>query len=131
MNFTAYRTAYRTTQTSAALFHIQHLDLAPEGWRPCVEKIAEGFSEIVGEHTYCLNCGDVIEGMQGHRVDCVTMVARRILANEPLLHARLRGAAPDVYVRLDAAFSETGVGPVRTAGRINFTAPVACTGTDG
>jgi len=67
----------------------QHLELAPEGWRQCVEKIAEGYAEVVGGHVYCLNCDGVLQGAQGHDVHCVTMVARRMLANEPLLHAHL------------------------------------------
>ncbi len=97
-------TLHRNVQPDAPLFSIQNLNLAPDGWRPCVEKIADGFVEVIGEHTYCLNCGAVIEGKQGHRLACMTMVARRILANEPLLHARLRSTAADVYMRLDAVF---------------------------
>lgn len=74
--------------SSTPMFHIQHLELAPEGWRLCVHRIAEGFAEVIGENAYCLNCGGVLDGKQGHDVTCLTMVARRILANEPLLHSR-------------------------------------------
>jgi hypothetical protein len=84
--------AYRPVRRSAPMFHIQHLELAPEGWRLCVETIAEGLAEVIGEHAYCLNCGGVLEGAQGHDVTCLTMVARRILANEPLLHAQHKAA---------------------------------------
>ena len=97
-------TAHRPGQTPATSFPIQNLILAPEGWRPCVEMIADGFCELIGQHLYCQICGGMILGMQGHRFDCVTMVARRILVNEPLLHAQLRATTPDVYLRLDTAF---------------------------
>jgi hypothetical protein len=80
--------AYRLSKKDAALFHIKNLELAPEGWRTCVEKVAEGFAEVMGEHAYCLNCSQVVQGAQGHDITCLTMVARRILANEPLLHAQ-------------------------------------------
>ncbi|MEJ7807689.1 MAG: hypothetical protein WKG03_17420 [Telluria sp.] len=80
--------AYRPIRRSDPVSHVKLLELAPEGWRICVKKVAEGFAEIIGEHAYCLNCGCVVEGKQGHDVMCLTMVARRILANEPLLHAQ-------------------------------------------
>jgi len=76
-----------SVQHAASQFGMQHLELAPGGWRQCVEKIAEGYAEVVGEHVYCLNCGGVLQGAQGHDIDCVTMFARRMLANEALIHA--------------------------------------------
>lgn len=79
--------AYPSVQAAISEFQAQHLELAPEGWRECVEKIAEGYAEVVGGHVYCLNCDGVLQGAQGHDVHCVTMVARRMLANEPLLLA--------------------------------------------
>lgn len=81
--------ASRSVQAVVFELRAQHLDLAPEGWRECVEKIAEGYAEVVGGNVYCLNCDGVLQGSQGHDIHCVTMVARRILSNEPLLHARL------------------------------------------
>jgi hypothetical protein len=81
--------ASRSVQSVISELTAQHLQLAPEGWRQCVEKIAEGYAEVVGRHLYCLNCDGVLQGAQGHDVNCVTMVARRLLANEPLLHAHL------------------------------------------
>jgi hypothetical protein len=94
------------------MFHVQHLELAPEGWRLCVEKIAEGFAEVIGEHAYCLNCAGVLDGAQGHDVTCLTMVARRILANEPLLHAQHMAAqaqeASFSGVNIDAAHARAG-----------------------
>jgi len=79
----------RSVQSVISELSAQHLELAPEGWRQCVEKIAEGYAEVVGGHVYCLNCDGVLQGAQGHDVHCVTMVARRMLANEPLIHAHL------------------------------------------
>jgi len=79
----------RSVQSVFTELSAQHLELAPEGWRQCVEKIAEGYAEVVGGHLYCLNCDGVLQGAQGHDVHCVTMVARRMLANEPLIHAYL------------------------------------------
>ena len=79
---------YRPIRRSGPVSHVKHLELAPEGWRTCVKKVAEGFAELIGEHAYCLNCGCVVEGKQGHDVTCLTMVARRILTNEPLLYAQ-------------------------------------------
>lgn len=64
------------------------LELAPSGWRHCVEILAEGYAEIVDAQACCLNCGGMLDGAQGHEINCVTMVARRMLANEPLLHER-------------------------------------------
>lgn len=101
-------TAHRPVQPATPVLCIQNLNLAPEGWRPCVEKIAEGFAEVIGAHSYCMNCGGVIEGKQGHRFDCVTMLARRMLANEPLLHAQLRATGADVYIGLETAFPDAG-----------------------
>ncbi len=80
---------FPSVQAAISELRAQHLELAPEGWRECVEKIAEGYAEVVGGHVYCLNCDCVLQGAQGHDIHCVTMVARRMLANEPLLHARL------------------------------------------
>lgn len=77
--------ALQPIQPAASIFYIQNLELAPVGWRHCVQKLAEGFSEIIGEHTYCLNCGEPLSGVQGHDASCVTMLARRILTNEPFL----------------------------------------------
>ena len=79
----------RSVQSVISELSAQHLELAPEGWRQCVEKIAEGFAEVAGGHVYCLNCDGMLQGAQGHDVHCVTMVARRMLANEPLIRARL------------------------------------------
>lgn len=67
----------------------QHLELAPEGWRQCVEKVAEGYAEVVAGHTYCLNCDGVLQEAQGHNIHCATMVARRILANESAFRSHL------------------------------------------
>lgn len=77
--------AYRSITATAALFHMRHLELAPEGWRACVERVAQGLADTGGEKTFCLLCGGELHGTAGHDVGCLTMVARRILANEPLL----------------------------------------------
>lgn len=80
--------AYRPLRVAAALFHIKSLELAPEGWRRCVEHVAEGFAHKESDRDFCILCGHELEGAQGHDVTCLTMVARRILANEPLLLAQ-------------------------------------------
>lgn len=85
--------ALQPVQPAASMLYIQNLELAPVGWRHCVEKLAEGFSEIIGEHTYCLNCGETLSGVQGHDASCVTMLARRILTNEPFLHNCYKAAS--------------------------------------
>jgi len=81
--------ASQSIQSVIAELRAQHLELAPEGWRQCVEKVAEGYAEVVGGHIYCLNCDGVLQGAQGHDIHCATMVARRILANESVLRSRL------------------------------------------
>jgi hypothetical protein len=60
---------------------------------------------MIGEKAYCLNCGGVVDGAQGHAPTCLTMVARRILANERWLHAQQRApqGAPGAGVGIDAA----------------------------
>jgi hypothetical protein len=93
--------AYRPLRVAAALFHIKSLELAPEGWRRCVEHVAEGFSHKESDKDFCILCGRELEGAQGHDVTCLTMVARRILANEPLLLAQRKAEFPGVD--LDAA----------------------------
>jgi hypothetical protein len=93
--------AYRPLRVAAALFHIKSLELAPEGWRRCVEHVAEGFSHKECAKEFCILCGRELDGAQGHDVMCLTMVARRILANEPLLHAQRKGESPSIDI--DAA----------------------------
>lgn len=93
--------AYRPLRVAAALFHIKSLELAPEGWRRCVEHVAEGFSHKECDKDLCILCGRELDGAQGHDVTCLTMVARRILANERLLHAQRNGESPGIDI--DAA----------------------------
>lgn len=76
---------YRSIPAATALFDMRHLELAPEGWRACVARVAQGIVEQGKEKTYCVLCGCEIQGVIGHHTSCLTMVARRILANEPLL----------------------------------------------
>jgi hypothetical protein len=80
--------ALQPIQPDPAMLPIMRLELAPEGWRTCVQRVAAGFAQVIGEHRHCLDCGNVVYGAQGHDATCVTMMARRILANEPLLHAQ-------------------------------------------
>ena len=49
--------AYRSIAAAAALFHMRHLELAPEGWRTCVERVAQGLCDQDGEKAFCLLCG--------------------------------------------------------------------------
>lgn len=79
---------YRSISAAAALFQMRHLELAPEGWRICIDRVAQGIIDKSKEKTYCVLCGAEIRGSAGHQPGCLTMVARRILANEPLLVER-------------------------------------------
>jgi hypothetical protein len=81
---------YRSISAAAALFHMRHLELAPEGWRACVDRVAQGIVNQGKEKTYCVLCGSDIQGNTGHHTGCLTMIARRILANEPLLVERYK-----------------------------------------
>lgn len=81
---------YCSISAAAALFHMRHLELAPEGWRTCVDRVAQGIFDQRKEKTYCALCGGEIQGLTGHQPSCLTMVARRILANEPLLVERYK-----------------------------------------
>jgi hypothetical protein len=89
-------------QPDPAIVPIKTLELAPEGWRACVQRVAEGYAEVIGEHAYCLNCGKAVHGAQGHDVSCLTMVARRILVNEPYLHAQRHTSVSLQGVDIDA-----------------------------
>lgn len=80
--------ALRSARPDEPPLPTRSLELAPSGWRHCVEILAEGYVEIVHAQARCLNCGGMLDGAQGHEINCVTMVARRMLANEPLLHER-------------------------------------------
>jgi hypothetical protein len=81
---------YRSISAAAALFQMRHLELAPEGWRICVDRVAQGIFDKGKEKTYCILCGGEVQGPVGHQPSCLTMVARRVLANEPLLVERLK-----------------------------------------
>lgn len=77
---------------TAPVYHFNKLQLAPIGWREMVEKMAVGHVDLIGEHSYCQECGSIIQGegreSVGHHIDCTTMRARRMLGNYPLLVAR-------------------------------------------
>jgi len=104
--------AYRSIAAAAAVFHMRHLELAPEGWRTCVERVAQGLSDLDGEKAFCLLCGGELQGVAGHDISCLTMVARRILANEPLLLERYKAQMALQYVALDDTVgSSVSVGP--------------------
>jgi hypothetical protein len=89
---------YRPLRMAAALFHITSLELAPKGWRRCVEHVAAGVSRKDDDKDLCLLCGKQLDGVQGHDAGCLTMIARRILANEPLLHAQRLATQADVDI---------------------------------
>lgn len=93
---------YRSISAAAALFQMRHLELAPEGWRSCVDRVAQGIFDKDKEKTYCVLCGDEIQGPVGHQPSCLTMVARRILANEPLLVERYKSQLALEQIALDA-----------------------------
>jgi len=105
-----------TVRENAVPFHISRLELAPEGWRRCVEQVAEGFFYEESGNNYCALCGRRLDGMQGHDAACLTMAARRILANEPLLHAKRQATfqAVDIEVALPATqpTAKEGQGPM-------------------
>jgi hypothetical protein len=98
--------AYRSVATTAAVFHMRHLELAPEGWRACVERVAQGLADTAGEKAFCLLCGGELQGIAGHDVGCLTMVARRILANEPLLIERYKAQVALQLVAFDVNAAE-------------------------
>ena len=106
--------AYRSIEAAAAVFQMRHLELAPEGWRTCVERVAQGLCDQDGEKAFCLLCGGELQGVAGHDISCLTMVARRILANEPLLLERYKAQMALQYVALD----DTGGAPVSAGLRI-------------
>lgn len=92
---------YRSMSAASALFQMRHLELAPEGWRVCVDRIAQGIFDQGTEKTYCVLCGGEIQGPTGHQPGCLTMVARRILANEPLLVERFKSQVALEQIAVD------------------------------
>jgi hypothetical protein len=92
--------AYRSIAVAAAVFHMRHLELAPE--------------DLDGEKAYCLLCGGELQGAAGHHISCITMMARRILANEPLLLEQYKAQMALQYVALDDTVSSSA--PTRAAG---------------
>lgn len=93
---------YRSVPAAAAMFQMRHLELAPEGWRICVDRVAQGIFDKDEEKTYCVLCGGEVQGSAGHQLGCLTMVARRILANEPLLVERYKSQLALEYIALDS-----------------------------
>lgn len=98
--------AYRSIAATAAVFHMRHLELAPEGWRTCVERVAQGLVDTAGEKAFCLLCGGELQGTAGHDIGCLTMIARRILANEPLLLEQYKAQ----MALQSVAFDDTAIG---------------------
>lgn len=96
---------YRSISAAAALFQMRHLELAPEGWRICVDRVAQGIFDKGDERTYCVLCGGEIQGSVGHQPDCLTMVARRVLANEPFLVERYKSQLALEQIALDVTSS--------------------------
>lgn len=92
---------YRSSFAAAALFQMRHLELAPEGWRICVDRVAQGIFDKSKEKTYCVLCETEIRGSAGHQPGCLTMVARRILTNEPLLVERYKAQLALEGIALD------------------------------
>jgi hypothetical protein len=103
-------TTYRPVITSAAPLYPQRLEWAPQGWRECVAKIAEGVAVVDGDEAVCVLCGGVLKAGIGHAVDCLTMRARRMLDAEAVLQARqassMHGVDIDaVHARVPAVLS--------------------------
>lgn len=92
---------YRSISTAATLFQMRHLELAPVGWRACVTRVAQGIFDNGKEKTSCILCGGEMQGTAGHLPSCLTMVARRILANEPLLVERYKSQLALEQIVLD------------------------------
>jgi hypothetical protein len=67
-----------------------------------VDRVAQGIFDKGREKTYCVLCGGEIEGPVGHQPDCLTMMARRILANEPLLVERYKSKLALEQIALDS-----------------------------
>jgi hypothetical protein len=106
--------AYRAIAAAAAVFHMRHLELAPSGWRACVERIANGLTDRDGEKAFCLLCGGEVQGAAGHDISCLTMVARRILANEPILIEQYNAQVALQYVALDGYAGSSLPSPLQT-----------------
>jgi hypothetical protein len=72
-------------------FEPRHMEVAPEGWRACVEAVAKGYTFHEGVIAFCGFCGNELlaaghgedghgDGSgEGHDIDCLTMRARRML----------------------------------------------------
>lgn len=93
---------YRSISAAVALFQMRHLELAPEGWRICVDRIAQGIFNKGEGKTYCVLCGGEIQGLVGHQPGCLTMVARRVLSNEPLLVERYKSQLALEHIALNS-----------------------------
>lgn len=96
MDFMCNQPALRPAPSlqSNPAFRFNKLELAPQGWQPLIEIMAKGHVETIGMHDYCQECGGLIQGVTGHRFDCSTMLARRLLTNLPLLLLRHSAHAP-------------------------------------
>ncbi|WP_426212443.1 hypothetical protein [Massilia sp. TWP1-3-3] len=103
MDFLRTRSAYcpASSLQSEPLYQFNRLELAPQGWQPLIEMMAKGYVETIGMHDYCQECGGIIQGATGHRFDCSTMLARRLLTNLPLLLLRHSAEAPGVDFHRD------------------------------
>jgi molybdopterin synthase catalytic subunit len=88
---------------SALPLYPQKLELAPEGWRECMNRIAQGFAEVDENQAVCLLCGATLNRGTGHTVDCLTMHARRMMDAELVLHVRHTAAAAQPGLDIDAA----------------------------
>lgn len=88
---------------SAALFHLQHLQLAPEGVLEIVSAHTDAMVEVWGEHTYCMRCGgELNEKGEGHALDCTTIRARLMINEWPILLARYQASRKMEGVDIDA-----------------------------
>ena len=96
MDILCNRSALRPAPSlrSELQYQFNRLELAPRGWQPLIEIMAKGHIDTIGMHDYCQECGGIIQGMTGHRFDCSTMLARRLLTNLPLLLLRHTTGAP-------------------------------------
>lgn len=101
---------------SALPLYPTQLELAPEGWRACMEKIAAGFAEVVKNEAVCLLCGGTLHRGVGHTLECLTMRARRMIIAEVALRARFEAEPPHWsevyrplpvrYVDIDAVYPQ-------------------------
>jgi hypothetical protein len=96
------------------------LELAVQGWRECMQAVAQGFASLDRGIVLCDICGCELERGTGHAVNCLTLLARRMIeidtALRPAGRAREVTQLPLSEVNIDAihAIREATSAPLPT-----------------